>query len=83
MRHLRGNIKAGLVARTVRTENPRFCIKPSQFPNDRLSPPIQKHSMHTPTELRRGFAPHSLSTDYALPCGFCGITDTLCDDVQL
>ena len=39
--------------------------------------------MHTPTVLRWGFSPHSLSTDYALTSlAFCGITDTLCDDIK-
>ena len=60
-----------------------FYTLPSQFPNDRLSPTSIKTSEHTPTVSRRGFTPHSLSTDYTLTYpAFYNVTDTLCDDIK-
>ena len=60
-----------------------FYTLPSQFPNDRLSPTSIKTSEHTPTVSRRGFTPHSLSTDYILTYpAFYNVTDTLCDDIK-
>ena len=39
--------------------------------------------MHTPTVNRRGFSPHSLSTDYALLMSFYDIINTLCECIKL
>ena len=70
---LRNSIKAGLPARALEALCLQFIALPSQFPNDRLSPPGNKSYAHTATVNRMGFAPISLFTDHAL----CSMTDTL------
>jgi len=61
--HLRDNIKAGLVTRTI-WKNPHFYTLPSQFPNDRLSPTDIKTFDAYTDSYRRGFSPRSLFTGY-------------------
>ena len=61
---------------------PHFHILPSQFPNDYLSITDTKTFGAYTDSYRRGFSPHSLSSDYALRMSICSITNTLCECIK-
>ena len=77
-KHVRNNIRAGLLTHILYASWRPSHALPSQFPNDRLSPTSIKHSDVYSDWYRRGFSPRSLFTDYALAKSPFTAQPTLC-----